>query len=229
MPTMESDQAYSAPIALDQVVTREAAPAALEQLRADRASGRMTQGDYFTRLDYLHAVIDSDPTHAAPNPPKGVETMEERFERDYAEHMAAPDDGAGYGSLIVPRVESFSDDDNSAFDAGVRSVFVRGGIPQHLATPLVEQLAKTIEGVAGSDETTRQAQLATSGAKLREMWGDEYDARLDRVNALLADMVEGDAYVREVADSVPGLFHANPVVMDYLDRVASHRSRTVKK
>src|SRR5690348_13981793 len=104
----ETAQEFVAPSAINQVVSREAAPQAIEQLRADRLNNRIGEADYFKRLDYLHSVASSDPSKDAPAPPKAHETLEERLERDYSEHMTPPATPEQYANLAVPDVAGFS-------------------------------------------------------------------------------------------------------------------------
>jgi hypothetical protein len=218
-----SDQSTFAPMTpIDQPVTRDAAPAAIEQLRADRLNGRVTEGDYFKRSEYLHGVLAADPASAPPAPPKTFETQEEQFERQYDELMTAPTP-EHYTNL--PQAKAFGDESSIPIDTGIRNVFHRGGVPAHLAAPIAEGVFRAFDELAGADEATRQSKVSGSMEKLREMWGQEFDARLGRVNDLIAEMMEGDEAIGEIFDAVPWIFHADPAVMEYLGRVAEHRAR----
>lgn len=210
---------------LDQVVTREAAPAAIEQLRADRANGKISQDFYFKRSDYLHGVLSAEASGAPPALPQVHETEQQALERTYAEQMAPPEHAGQYRGLSMPELKGFSPDQAEAFDVGVRNVLYRGGVPQHLAGPLVENVAKTLNDLSAASDGQREAAIATSKEQLHKWWGAEFQTRLDRVSDLIATMAEGDDYVGQLIDRAPWMFAANPGVMDYLDRVASHRAR----
>jgi hypothetical protein len=206
---------------LGQVVTREQAPAALERLRADRASGKIhSEHHYLERSEYLHGVMAADPAAAQPAAPKAFETQDERLEQSYADQMQAPKPE----HYTLPQAAAFKGNDQVAFDAGVRAVFHRGGVPQHLAAPILEGVIGNFDTLAGADEDSRQAKLSESQAVLRKWWGDDFDARFSKVNDLVADMLEASPELGEMFDNAPWLFAANPAVMDYLDRVAQHRA-----
>jgi hypothetical protein len=219
--TEQTQTEFTPPQPVDQVVAREAAPAALEQLRADRLNGKLGQDAYLQRSEYLHGVLAAEPGAAAPAPPKAFATQDEQLEQSYANHMQAPKP-EHYANL--PQAKAFEGDEALAFDTAVRNCFHRGGIPAHLAPSILEGVIKNFDTLAGADESARAAALSASQAKLREYWGQDFDARLNQVDELVADMVEASPELGDMYDRAPWLFAADPAVMEYLDRVAQHRA-----
>jgi hypothetical protein len=205
---------------VDQVVTREAAPAALEQLRADRFNGKVSEDHFNKRGDYIRSVMDGKPGEAPPAPPKAVETIEERFDRDYAEHMTAPRPEL-YNNL--PSAEFFGDRARE-FDVGMTRVLSRAGIPQAYAPTLLENTYRDLIELTESGAEALSARVSSVKAELMTRWGDDYQRRLDAVDDLLADAVEADPTVAHTFERAPWIFACSLWSMESLDRVASHRA-----
>jgi hypothetical protein len=216
---MTEQQAQPMPV-LDQVVTRDAAPAELEKLRADRFNGRVTEDHFHKRGDYLRSVLDGAPTDAPPAPPRAVETMDERFARDYAEFMTAPTPERYSG---LPSATVFGDSAN-AFDARMTHVLARGHIPQHLASPLLESTYRAYGELSTAGKGGVEAKLSSVKRELEALWGDDAKARIERVHDLVAAMVEGDEEIADFFDRAPWFFYTSVHSMEFLDRVASHRA-----
>lgn len=222
---MSAENAAATVNPLDAPVTREQARPQLEQLRADRLAGKVTEHDYLARADYL-ARLDAG---EQVEPPKLYPTMQEKFEQQYDEHMRAPEP-EHYSTLPRARVfDEVAEEGSLEFDSAVRAAFHRGGIPNHLAGPILEGVIRTWDTLAKAPRTDVETRLQSTASKLREMWGPDYKARLDRVNDLVADMVEADEGLAAMFDRRPWLLHADVAVMDYLDRVASHKAAKAKR
>jgi len=205
---------------LEAPVTKEQARPALEQLRAERVAGRLTEADYLRRSDYLARLDAGEQVEA----PKLYLTQEEQFSKQYDEQMQAPEHA--YHNL--PQPQGLSENAAMNFHSSVADVFIRGDIPQHLARPILEAVFRAHDEMNGLSERDRQSRLESTANKLREAWGDDYQARLDRVNDHIGDMVDGDERIAGLFDRRPWLFHASVEAMTYLDRVATHRATKEK-
>lgn len=215
-----------APQRIDTVVTREQAPAAMEQLRVDRINDLITESDYHARADYLRGVIDADPSKAAPAPPSSAPvTPEQQFTSQHDAWMTPPKPEQ---YLNLPSATAFGDD-AEALNVGVTHALARAHVPQHLAAPILEGAYRSFDELVNVDESTRQARIQEAHAAMRKVWGADFQKRLDAVHDLVADMVEADESVSEAFDQYPWVFDASPASLEFLDRVAVHRENLKRR
>jgi hypothetical protein len=217
---MTGEPVFTPMAAPDQAVTRESAPAALEQLRADRMNGRVDESAFLQRSEYLHRVLSAQPG-AAPPPANVLASPEDLVARDVDLQMSAP---APERYTNIPSAEALGDRAQE-FDVGLTKVLARGGIPQAYAPQLVENLFRDFAELSEVSEGERESRLSSVQSTLKTHWGDEFQTRLDRVNDLLADAMEADPTIAHAIERAPWAFHVNVWTMETLDRVAEHRAR----
>jgi len=196
-------------------LTADQAQIQLEALRADRIAGKVTSAEYFERHERLARTAAGEQLPPADPPPR---TAEERGEAEYAKWMAPPEELGGYGRL--PQIPGLESAQAEGFDAALRTALKAGGVPVHLANPIVEGLIRADRAVGTGDPALHVQKVA---AQLRQTWGDEYQSRVDRVADLVARMAETDDGLGKMLDRAPHLI-ADLQAMEYLDRVAAHRA-----
>lgn len=222
----EQTAATPAPL-LDQPVTRDQAPAALEALRADRVNGRVSEDHYFKKSDYLRGVMDSAPEAPPPAPPRQVETFEELYRRDVDAQMSGAS-AEHYTNLPSIAEHGGQTEGTKAFDAGMTRVLARAGIPQSYAPQLLENAYRDLHELGEADPVALELKISSVKSELQNRWGADYQTRLDRVLDLVADAVEADPAIAHAFEKAPWLFATNLWSMESLDRVAEHRSRMLE-
>jgi hypothetical protein len=146
--------------------------------------------------------------------------MEQRFEQQRNE-MMAPAQPHEYQISYPPAV--VRDDAFIAFDSEVRNAFSAAGIPKHLGEPIFEAADRLSYELADAPQEIRQQRIEQTSAKLREMWGDQFRARLDAVDQIIAEAASHSETLGEIIDESPWLL-ADPAIWEFCDRVAQHRA-----
>lgn len=206
-PALERAFTTSAPVQL----APEQRTARMEELRQGRIAGTVTDRE-FREFEALAAVEKYSATAL---------TVDERLQGQIGEIMAPakPHEYDLTYPATIPRDEAMVD-----FDSGIREAFVAAGIPKHLGGPIFEAADRLAHNLAKAPPEVRQQHIAETTAKLHARWGNEFKARVDAVDELVAIACAQSPGLAEIIDEAPYIL-ADESIWLHLDTIAQHRKR----
>lgn len=218
--TSDSPLSTAAP-APQPIPTPEQARAELEQLRVSRVNGQVTQRDYLERSDFLARIAHGE---------QGVERPPERLEYLPPEEQEARliDEVMQPGRPEQYQIPPLSSSTDEKFEAVMRDAMATAGIPARLGGTLAGQVDRLLSQFSKADPDAVIKHYQATGERLRQDWGDQYSARVQAVNDLLADVAEQNPLVANLLDRRPFAF-SDPWIMQTLWMVADHRNRTQQR
>lgn len=197
--------------------TPDQARASLEQLRADRLEGKVTDRDFFERSDYLARLAHGE-QNVAPPPTRFEHMTPQEQEQHLVDEAMQPAQADEYD---LPGATSSRDlEVKSRFREAMADI----GLPKQYGAFFYEQVDNHLQRFAMASPEAIDAHIASSTSKLQAQWGDQYEARIVAVSDLLDDVAQGNPFVARLLDHAPYVF-ADPWIMHTLWLVDERKKR----
>jgi hypothetical protein len=191
---------------------------ALDALRQQRLDGLVGEVQYLARSDFLARLANGEQASA---PDLTARTSEEQLHAAFEQAMAPakPDE------YQFTWTEAVQDEFGQAFDAELRTAFSAAGIPKELGGSLFQAIDQHASRIVDGTPDQQQSAINVTAGLLRQRFGDQFNARIDAIDEIVAIATATSAALAELMDERPWLL-ADLEVMLTLDAIAQHRVRS---
>ncbi|MEX0734558.1 MAG: hypothetical protein WD944_06500 [Steroidobacteraceae bacterium] len=196
---MNAPEAVDRHALLEAPATRETAPATLEQLRTERIAGRVTDSDFFPRMDYLARVKAGEDVQV----PNLHPTMEQKFAQQHDELMR-PGQPHEFRLERDPALPPL-DEAGLEHDAEIREALSAAQIPPRLASTLMERVDHVAKIMGDLSPDDREIKAGAMRADLQQKWGADYKANVELVSDFVARAAEKSPLLGDILDHAPFL------------------------
>lgn len=182
----------------------QARSAAADTLRQQRVDGKISQADYFAAMEKNATGAPTDGTPIVTEAAAEDADFAPPETPDHYRFTAEPSDGEG----------------DPEWARTVRTTFYELGMPQRFAAPIYDAVSKLAARFADTSPEEKLAHCEQVTRTMRQAWGDDFDAKLARIDSEIFLKMKGP--LGELFDKEPVLA-ADPAIWSFLDRHLEHK------